>query len=104
MNDYVCFRLLEATRVYAALRLHERAGFAAVRRRHAEHVLELLVEAENAWRDVDVSAWRRRYGRHVDDLRAAIKWGMSSEGGIALGIAITVRSALLLFQLSRAHE
>jgi predicted ATPase len=103
-GDYTYFRLLEATRVYAALRLHESGDFPGMQRRHAEHVLDMLCEAENAWRDADVSAWRHRYRRHIDDVRAAIRWGMSSEGDIALGIAITVRSALLLFQLSRADE
>jgi predicted ATPase/DNA-binding winged helix-turn-helix (wHTH) protein len=103
-GDCAYFRLLEVTRVYAAARLQERGQFAAMQRRHAEHVLDLLREAENAWPDAHVSAWRHRYGRHVDDVRAAIRWGMSPEGDIALAIAITVRSALLLFQLSRADE
>src|SRR5262249_42030480 len=91
-------------RVYAALQLHERKEAADMQRRHAEHVRDLLVESEAAWRDADVAAWRQRYGRHVDDVRTALHWAMSAEGDLPLGIAITVRSAPLLFQLSPAAE
>jgi predicted ATPase len=97
-------RLLETTRCYASSRLSESGELPALRRRHAEHVLELLRESEQAWRDADARRWRHRYGRHVDDVRTALDWAMSAEGDVELGIAITVRSALLLYQLSRADE
>jgi predicted ATPase/DNA-binding winged helix-turn-helix (wHTH) protein len=103
-GDPAYFRLLETTRLYASSRLAESADLAAVRRRHAEHVLELMRESEQAWRTAESSAWRHRYGRHVDDLRTALGWAMSAEGDVELGIALTVRSALLLFQLSRTDE
>jgi len=103
-GDPTYFRLLETTRAYASGRLLESGEQPTLRRRHAEHMLELLHEAERAWRDADTGAWRLRYGRHVDDIRCALAWAMSPEGDVALGIAITVRSAQLLFQLSRTDE
>ena len=103
-GDPTYFRLLETTRAYASSRLLESGELPAMRRRHAEHTLELMQESELAWRDADAGAWRRRYGRHVDDVRCALAWAMSPEGDAVLGIAITVRSAQLLFQLSRTDE
>ncbi len=98
------FRLLETTRGFAAERLAESGQLTAMRRRHAEHLIELLRDSEVAWCTDDASAWRRRYGRHVDDVRVALGWTMSPEGEPELGIALAARSALLLFQLSRAEE
>ncbi len=102
--DPVLFRMLETTRLYAAARLRESGELAAVQRRHAQHVLDQLRDAEAAWSAAELSGWRRRYGRHVDDVRAAIGWSMSEQGDLALGLGLTVRSAQLLFQLSRADE
>ena len=103
-GDPTYFRLLETTRSYASSRLLESGALPAMRRRHAEHTLELLQESELAWRDAEPGAWRLRYGRHVDDVRCAWSWAMSADGDVLLGIAITVRSAQLLFQLSRTDE
>jgi predicted ATPase len=98
------YRLLVTTHRYASNRLAETGDVPAVRRRHAEHVMEVLRESEHAWRDVDAPAWRQRYGRYLDDVRTALAWAMSADGDVELGIATTVRSALLLFQLSRLDE
>jgi predicted ATPase len=103
-SDPAYFRLLETTRCYTASRLADSAELPAMRRRHAEHVLELLRESEQAWRDAEARAWRDRYGRHVDDVRTALDWAMSAQGDVELGIALTVRSSLLMYQLSRADE
>jgi predicted ATPase/DNA-binding winged helix-turn-helix (wHTH) protein len=98
------FRLLVSTRSNLSRRLAISGEVPAVRRRHAEHVLDLLREAEDAWGDAAAPEWRQRYGHYLDDVRTALAWAMSADGDIALGIASTVRSALLLFQLSRADE
>jgi predicted ATPase/DNA-binding winged helix-turn-helix (wHTH) protein len=98
------FKLLATNHHYASNRLAETDEVPAVRRRHAEHALDLLRESEQAWREAAAAEWRQRYGRHLDDVRAALAWAMSADGDVELGIAITVRSALLLFQLSRADE
>ena len=103
-GDRAYFRLLELTRCYVSSRLAESGELSALRHRHAEHVLELLRESEQAWRDADADAWRHRYGRHVDDVRNALDWAMSAEGDVTLGVALTVRSALLMFQLSRTAD
>jgi predicted ATPase/DNA-binding winged helix-turn-helix (wHTH) protein len=98
------FRLLVSARSNLSQRLAKSGDVPAVRRRHAEHVLDRLRESEQAWRDAVSSEWRQRYGRHLDDVRTALAWAMSAEGDVELGIALTVRSASLLFQLSRADE
>ena len=103
-GDPTYFRLLETTRSFASSKLLESSDLPTMRRRHAEHILDLLQESEVAWRDADAGAWRIRYGRHVDDVRCALAWAMTPGGDPLLGIGITVRSAQLLFQLSRTDE
>ena len=103
-DDPATFRMLETTRLYATSRLRESGEMAVVQRRHALHVLALLHEAEAAWSAAQLSAWRLRYGRHVDDVRSAIAWSMADGGDLSLGLRLTVDSAQLLFQLSRADE
>src|SRR5262249_31909875 len=69
-----------------------------------QHMAELLVESELVWTEAEAAAWRQRYGRHLDDVRGALAWAMSPEGDPLLGVALSVRSVLLLFQLSRSDE
>ena len=98
------FRLLETTRGFAAERLAESGEMRATQRRHAEHLIALLRESEATWCTGDLGAWRRRYARHADDLRAALDWAMSSEGDAELGMALATWSALLSSQLAHAEE
>ncbi len=98
------FRLLDTTRAYAAARLARNDDAKAMRRRHAEHCLEILKSAEAAWRSAPAAAWLARYGRHVDDVRAALRWGHAPGGDVGLAIAIAAKSAPLFFQLSFADE
>ena len=103
-GDRAYFRLLETTRDYASNRLAGTGQAVLTRRRHAVHLHELLLEAEDEWHHAVASVWRCRHGRYVDDVRAALDWALSPEGNIELGIAITVRSALLLFEVARVEE
>jgi hypothetical protein len=44
------------------------------------------------------------YGRHVDDLRAALDWAFSSKGDAALGLTLTTAAAPLWMHLSLLEE
>jgi predicted ATPase/DNA-binding winged helix-turn-helix (wHTH) protein len=95
-GDDTYFRLLETTRAYVSSRTAVKEKTGDLRRRHAEQMLELLRESEAAWRSADPRAWAHRYGRHVDDVRAAMTWAMSPEGDAELGMAIAVKAAPLM--------
>jgi predicted ATPase/DNA-binding winged helix-turn-helix (wHTH) protein len=103
-GEHAFFRLLETTRTYALEGLQGGPEAQAIRRRHAAHCLELLVEADADWRSAPLDRWLDSYGRRIDDVRAALAWSFSDEGDRALGIALTAKSALLFFQLSLADE
>jgi len=103
-GDIPRFRLLETTRGYAREQLAATDQLPAVRHRHALHMLEQMQAAEQAWPDAVPAAWRQRHGRHVDDVKAALDWSLLPGGEPMLGMALVVRSALLLFQLSRTSD
>ena len=44
------------------------------------------------------------YRRHVDDMRAAIDWAFGAHGDLALGVALTLSSHILFYQLSLMDE
>lgn len=98
------FRLLETTRSYALEGLLLSEEEATVRRRHAAHCLELLIQAETDWTSMPVDRWLSTYGRRIDDVRAALAWAFSDAGDRSLCVALAAKSALLFFQLSLADE
>lgn len=103
-GDEVLFRLLDTTRSYARAELAATQDQRTVKRRHAEDCLALLTRAGEDWKSWPAATWLQHYAIRLDDVRAALDWGFSPEGDVALGIALTARSAPLLFQLSFAEE
>ncbi|WP_425258805.1 ATP-binding protein [Rubrivivax sp. RP6-9] len=103
-EDMAAYRLLQTTRSYAAERLLASGEQGPVRRRHALHCLTLL---DAVTRDSEVlvpARWRDRYGRRLDDVRAALDWAFGSEGDVELGVALLAHSPSLWFGMSLAHE
>ncbi|WP_167858606.1 ATP-binding protein [Methylobacterium nonmethylotrophicum] len=96
------YRLLEITRAYALRKLEERGERHRLLRRHALHMRETMVRAEAAWQNSP--GWRATYGGEADNLRSALLWCFSPDGDPELGVELTVRSALLWFQLSLVAE
>lgn len=104
LGDEPVFRLLETTRAYASARLTDSADAAAMQRKRAEFVLELMIRYEEAWRSQPTSPFLTRCARHIDDVRAALAWAMSARGDLELGLAITAKAAPLMFQMSLTDE
>ena len=102
--EHVYYRLLETTRAYAAAQLHAAGNGNAVLLRHARHCLGLAGRIAADWERMSSSSWSACYGRHVDDLRAAIDWAFGEEGDAALGIALTLAAQTLFYQLSLMDE
>jgi len=91
----------ETTRHFALERLGTNN---AVRRRHAEHLAEMLRRGEA---ELDVSptdAWRDRYRTCLDDLRAALAWSFSADGEPPLATELVARGATLFDELSLLSE
>jgi predicted ATPase/DNA-binding winged helix-turn-helix (wHTH) protein len=98
------YRLLETTRAYALEKLTECGEFETIARRHAEHYLKVFEQAEAEWEIRPTAEWVPDYGRHIDNLRAALDWAMSSNGNVSIGVALTVASVPLWAQLLRLDE
>ncbi|MBE3025826.1 winged helix-turn-helix domain-containing protein [Janthinobacterium sp. GW458P] len=102
--QHVYYRLLDTTRAYAAAQLAAGGNAGAVLLRHARHCLGLAGRIAADWESMPPEHWSARYGRHVDDLRAAIDWAFGEEGDVALGVALTLAAQTLFYQLSLMDE
>lgn len=102
--ERVYYRLLETTRAYACAHLALAGEQAAVFRRHALHCLALAQCIAADWERLPAASWSASYRRHVDDMRAAIDWAFGAHGDLALGVALTLATHTLFYQLSLMDE
>jgi predicted ATPase len=98
------YRLLETTRAYALEKLREAGELDAFARRHAEHYRNVFQVAASEWETQPTADWLSTYGRHLDNVRAALDWAVSASGDCAIGIALTVGAVPLWMHLSLMEE
>ena len=98
------YRFLESIRFYALDRLADSGEVAQTARRHAEFVTTVAMRAAADWKTVPTSDWRRAYVAGIDDLRAALDWAFSPDGGAQVGINILTHSTPFWIQLSLHDE
>ncbi len=99
-GDGVRYRLLEATRIYAAEKLAAGDDQRDARLRHAEYHLRLLESGQASLDAESARAWLRRCAECLDDIRGALDWSLSPEGEQSIGLDLMAASAQVLFQLS----
>lgn len=98
------WRLLETIRAYALEKLAEIGEVSIAARRHAEFFRDLIVPAgtnEVLRLSIDDVA---RYGREIDNVRAALDWSFSQGGDAAIGVALTAAFAPVWLHLSLVIE
>jgi predicted ATPase/DNA-binding winged helix-turn-helix (wHTH) protein len=98
------YRLLETTRLYALEKLRDNDEYQLIARRHAEYYLALIAQAEAESATRIEGDWLATYGRHLDNLRAALDWAFSENGDVRIGVALTVGVVPLWFKLSLMNE
>jgi predicted ATPase/DNA-binding winged helix-turn-helix (wHTH) protein len=98
------YRLLDTTRAYAVEKLGESGEREQAARRHADYYRRLFERAESERETQPAAQWLTQYGRHLDNLRAALDWAFSAEGDASLGIALTAASVPLWMHLSLMEE
>ena len=98
------YRLLDTTRAYARAKLSESGEAEPLARAHAEHYRDLLKQAGGKWRQQNAVEWLAEHRPLLDNVRAALDWTFSPEGGSALGVALTVGAVPLWYQLSLMRE
>jgi non-specific serine/threonine protein kinase len=78
------YRLLQTVREYAREHVDARGEWEAARQRHAEYFLAFVEEAQRGFRGPEEGRWLDRLESALDDLRAALRWGLGeTEGGRA---------------------
>jgi predicted ATPase len=98
------YRLLDTMRAYALEKLNESGEMAVVSRRHAEFYRGLFERAETEWETQSSSEWLAEYGRHIDNVRAALDWAFSAGGDASVGVALTAAAVPLWMHLSLLDE
>jgi len=96
--------LLETIRAYALEKLAETGEAAATAQRHAEFFRDLLVPAETSLPLQPAIEDMVRYGREIDNIRAALDWSFSSKGAPAIGVVLTAAYAPVWLHLSLLVE
>lgn len=98
------YRLLDATRSYAAGRLRGAGEMQRVCAAHARFLLDLFERAEAEWHWRVREDWTALYGNHANDLRRALDWAFGEGGDAALGIRLTACALPLWDELSSVDE
>ncbi|MGE8362778.1 ATP-binding protein [Pseudomonas sp.] len=83
------YRLLETTRAYACEKLEDSGELPAMRRAHAQYLLETFASVALVW-EVEDSPRCQHCNELLEDLREALRWSLSSHGDNALGIDLTI--------------
>ncbi len=100
-DDEPRFVMLETIREYALEQLEASGEDAAIQRRHAAYYLALAETAEPALTGTQPQVWLRRLAAEHPNLRAALKWSISSQGNVELGLRLA--AALQWFWIMRSH-
>jgi predicted ATPase/class 3 adenylate cyclase len=77
-DDLTRFQLLETMRQYGRERLDENGETDGWRRRHAAYFATYATELSKGLRGRDELRWRERLTADLDNLRAAVVWGLDS--------------------------
>jgi len=84
------YRLLDTTRAYALLKLEESGQRDVLARRHAQHYLAALTQAQVEWHRRSAADWLGRHFHLIDNVRAALDWAFSPSGDPTIGVVLTV--------------
>lgn len=98
------YRLLDATRSYAAGRLRGAGEMRQACAAHAQFLLDVFERAESEWHWRVREDWTALYGPHANDLRRALDWAFGEDGDPALGIRLTACALPLWDELSSVDE
>jgi predicted ATPase/DNA-binding winged helix-turn-helix (wHTH) protein len=98
------YRLLDTTRAYAVEKLLESGERERIARCHAGYCRDVFERAEVEWETRPTSEWAADYGRHIDDVRAALDWAFSPGGDASIGVGLTAAAVPLWIHLSLLDE
>ncbi|MGE8186796.1 ATP-binding protein [Pseudomonas sp. NPDC086278] len=103
-DEEVFYRLLDTTRGYALEKLDQTSDLPDTRERHAQRCLALMHQAQHDWELIATGLWIERYARGLEDIRAALDWGLNGSGPQLLAIRLAAASTPLWQELSLLKE
>jgi predicted ATPase/DNA-binding winged helix-turn-helix (wHTH) protein len=98
------WRLLETTRAYALEKLAESGETEQITRRCAEFLRDLVRPAMHGSQLPLTVEDLARYGREIDNVRAALDWSFSPVGDVTIGVVLTAAYAPVWLDLSLGVE
>jgi predicted ATPase/DNA-binding winged helix-turn-helix (wHTH) protein len=98
------YRLLDATRRFAAERQRKAERETAARCRHAERMLEVFGRSETEWDWREAREWVATYRSRLSDLRSALSWSFEPGGDPTVGIRLTAAAIPFWFESSSIAE
>jgi predicted ATPase len=90
------YRLLDTTRAHALLKIAESGEKNDLARRHAQHYLTALTQAELEWRRAPAVDWVAKHRHLIDNVRAALDWAFSLSGDVEIGVALAAGGSAAL--------
>lgn len=102
--DSARYRLPEMTRAHALKWLAASGEADLTARNHAEYFQHVFEDAEVQLDRQVATQWITDYGRHIDDVRAALDWAFSPAGDPSIGVGLTVAALPLWVLSSRPDE
>jgi predicted ATPase len=92
------WRLLETARAYALEKLAESGETEQAARRCAQFFRDLVGPVMHGSQEPPTAEDMARYGREIDNVRAALDWSFSPAGDVAIGVVLTA----VLHQMARS--
>ena len=99
-----CYRMLDTTRSFALSKLFEAGNEQTIRRRHAEHLTESMIEANAAERGMRFHHWTNRPTYNIHSILGALEWCFSPFGDSVLGARLAAESGSVFNFLSMHKE
>ncbi|MFJ4144585.1 ATP-binding protein [Pseudomonas sp. NPDC089734] len=103
-DEEVFYHLLDTTRCYALEKLRHSGHLPAIRIRHAQRCLAIMQQAHQEWERIPAQVWIERHIRSLDDVRAALDWGLNTQPPQTLAIELVADCAPLWQELSLLKE
>lgn len=98
------YRLLDATRTYAAEQLSAAGEENTIAHRHALYFTELLERTSNSLNNEDHAQSFTAIADQIGNVRAALAWCFSESGSVVTGVALAAASMPMLLELALLSE
>lgn len=89
-HDQVWYSMLDGTRRFGRELLGDRDDVDAVRERHRDWYLQLLIEASETWPSARQSSWLSRFAHELPDVTAAVEFSLADRRGPGAALALLI--------------